>query len=52
MEWVQKCGNGIDDIDIGIGDNMEVMVTNNQVAPPHGSLIGYFAIVVDGGRIT
>ena len=41
----------IENIGIGLGDIVEVIGTNNQVAPYHGSPIGSSVIVVDGGRI-
>ena len=52
MEWVKKGGNGIGDVDIGLGGIVEGMGTNNQVAPDHGAPIGYYIIVLDGRKIT
>ena len=46
-----KCGDSIDYVDIGFGDIVEVMGTNNQVAQSHGAPIGFYMILVDGGRI-
>ena len=43
--------NGVDDIDLCLGNIMEGMGTKNQVAPSHGESSGYFIIVVDVGRM-
>ena len=47
-----KGSNGVDVVNIGHGDIMQVTGTNYWVATYHGALIGSFVIVVDGGRIT
>ena len=49
---LKKYSYGVDDVDICLGNIMEVTGTNNQVDTHHGALIGSFIIVVDGGRIT
>ena len=46
-----KGGSGIGDIDICLGDVIEVTGTKNQVAPSHGAPIGSSVIIFHGGRI-
>ena len=48
---LNKGGYEIDNVEIGLGDIAEVMVTINKVAPPHGAPIGSSIIVVDGRSI-
>ena len=48
---LNKGGDGIYDVDMVLGDIVEVMGTNNTVPPPHGASIGYSIIGVDGRRI-
>ena len=43
--------DGVDDVDICLGEIVECTVANNQVVPSHRSSIGSFAIVVGGGVI-
>ena len=53
--WCSDFNKGIDGVDKFVkllGDITEGMVTNNRVAPSHGSLIGSLLIVVDVGGIT
>ena len=49
---LKKGSNGVDKGHIILGNIMEGTVTKNQVASSHGSSIGSFVFVVDGGRIT
>ena len=46
-----KGGDRIDDVEIGLGDVVEGMETNNQDDPSYGAPIGYSVILADGGRI-
>ena len=48
---LNKGGDRIYDIDIGLQDILEGIVSNNQVVPSDGAPIVYFIIVVDGGMI-
>ena len=48
---INKVGDSIYDIDIGLRDTVEVMRAKNQVVTYHGALIDSSVIVVDGGRI-
>ena len=46
-----KGSDGVDEVDIVLGDIMEGTGTNKQADPPHGALIGSFIIVVDDREI-
>ena len=46
-----KVGDGVDYINIGLGNITEGAETISQVVPSHRVPIGSFIIVVDGGRI-
>ena len=45
-----KCGNIIDDVEIGFYNTVEGMGTNNYIVTPHGSPIGSSIIIVYGAR--
>ena len=52
--WCSGFNNGcdvIDNVDMGLGDIVKGMGTNNQVAPSHRLPIGSSIILVHGGRI-
>ena len=52
VSWlIGLVSDGVDDVDIGLGNIMEGTGSNNQVLPSHGSLIVSFVIIVDGGGI-
>ena len=51
MDWVQKMWNIIEEVDIGLCNIVEGMVTNKQFAWSHGVPIGSSVILIDGGRI-
>ena len=46
-----KGGDGVDGFEIYLGNIIEDTGTNNQVALFYGEMVGFFVIVVDGGRI-
>ena len=51
--WIgfNKGSDGIDNIDMGLGDIIEGPDTKNQVDPSHGASISNFTILVHGGDI-
>ena len=51
--WIRfnKSRDGISNIYVGLGDIMEGIGIDNQVAPSHGAPSGYLIIIVDAGNI-